>query len=297
MNFASQSPSEIDAVAFTAMQAKAAAERVIEINGRYLQGSFSEEIRQNFHSTYVDSAETCIERARNFLAGGESKPVKSYTRTEEVAREIAKIDEAEAAVFDQQEILDAVQAEFTARGGWTRAFLVTNVNGHVHSSMQCSTCRYTTQYHWVTSLSGHDEGEIVDAAGSDACTVCYPSAPLDRPRSIFTPDEEQAQKDRAERAAAKAEREAKKLAKALLPTGEKCMITDAHGSREDVTTLAAARKELTDAFQYQGFGYPRYAEWLAGGDAQMLAQAIADKEGKTVEVVLAEAAKRAAQRR
>ena len=92
---------------------------------------------------------------------------------------------------------------------WTRAFLVINSNGHVHSSMDCNTCFPTTRYNWLVQYSNDDENTIVEDAGQDACTICYPSAPADvlnRPSRIVTAD-------KIAKAAAKAERDAKKAAK------------------------------------------------------------------------------------
>ena len=92
---------------------------------------------------------------------------------------------------------------------WTRAFLVINSNGHVHSSLDCSTCFPTTRYQWLIQYSNDDEATIVDDAGEDACTICYPSAPaetLNRPSRIVTAD-------KIAKAQAKAEREAKREAK------------------------------------------------------------------------------------
>lgn len=96
---------------------------------------------------------------------------------------------------------------------WTRAFLVTNSNGHVHSSMACHTCRPTTWFNWLPEYSGASEEQIVSDAGERACTVCYPSAPvnvLSRPTKIFSEDEKRIAREREERAAAKAAREAKR---------------------------------------------------------------------------------------
>jgi hypothetical protein len=110
---------------------------------------------------------------------------------------------------DLREELAPYTAEYLSRP-WTRAFLVTNVNGHVHSSMSCSTCFPTTRYEWLIELADHDESEIIAKAGSDACTVCYPHAPVEdlkRPRSVYTADE----KSKQERAI---EREAKRQEKA-----------------------------------------------------------------------------------
>jgi hypothetical protein len=92
---------------------------------------------------------------------------------------------------------------------WTRAFLVINSNGHVHSSMDCSTCFSTTRYNWLVQYSNDDETTIVSDAGQDACTVCYPSAPADvlnRPSVIVTAD-------KIAKAEAKVIRDAKREAK------------------------------------------------------------------------------------
>ena len=103
--------------------------------------------------------------------------------------------EAEAAPFE---------AEYASRP-WSRAFLVTNNNGHVHSSMNCGTCFITTQYAWMIDYSGKDEAEIVEAAGCIACTVCFPSAPVEalaRPTQMFASPEAKAKAEK--KAAAKA---------------------------------------------------------------------------------------------
>lgn len=200
-----------------------------------------------------------------------------------------------------------LHSEFRARGGWTRAFLVvTKGKGHVHSSMSCSTCYPTTQYAWMVEYSGQDEATIVDAAGERACTICYPSAPVEvlaKPTRMFSAEEITAQQARQDRAAAKVARDAKRLAKALLPTGEELVVEI--GQRTTYTgreymqtekfgTLVSARTWLTDAAMWnKGGAHPSYPAHAV----QTVAQAVASKEDKTVEVVLAEAAKRAAKRR
>jgi hypothetical protein len=61
--------------------------------------------------------------------------------------------------------------------GWSRAYLVSNSNGHIHKSRDCVTCFDTTRYVWLTEMSGRDELEIAFLAGEKACTVCYAHAP------------------------------------------------------------------------------------------------------------------------
>lgn len=205
-----------------------------------------------------------------------------------------RVAELDAALIKRAEIgaqVEPLNAEFVRRGGWTRAFLVTNVNGHVHRTMGCTTCHSTTQFHWLPELSAKDESEIIDAAGERACTVCYPNAPVDtlrRPTRIYSPDEIEAQKARDARAAAKAEREAKRLAKALLPDGSELRVTS-----ERLATLRSARMYLTDAYDWGVGTHPSYPV----ADVEKVADAVAAKEGKDRETVLAEAAKRAAKRR
>lgn len=121
----------------------------------------------------------------------EQKIAEVQSKIAQVRVEIAELD----AIYDQDP--------------WTRAFLVINSNGHVHSSLNCSTCFPTTRYQWLIQYSNDDENTIVEDAGEDACTICYPSAPaevLNRPSRIVTAD-------KIAKAAAKAEREAKKAAK------------------------------------------------------------------------------------
>ena len=76
-----------------------------------------------------------------------------------------------------REIEKPFLAEWDRRGGWTRAYLCVNTDGHVHRTMSCSTCHPSTQFAFMTELSGKTEDEIIDAIGFQACTVCYPQAP------------------------------------------------------------------------------------------------------------------------
>ena len=133
---------------------------------------------------------------------------------------------------------------------WTRAFLVIASNGHVHSSMDCSTCFPTTRYQWLIQYSNDDEATIVEDAGKDACTICYPSAPaevLNRPSRIVTAD-------KVAKAAAKAERDAKKAAriakeKANAPTASGEFLTYKEGKWTRV--IKTERSAVTEWFNLQ----------------------------------------------
>lgn len=105
--------------------------------------------------------------------------------------------------------------EFVTRGGWSRYYLVTNANGHVHRELTCSTCYPDTQYAWLPSLSGCDERAMVDEWGERACTVCFPNAPT-YPR--FSEPSRADMEETARRDAEKALREAKRAEKAIYGT-------------------------------------------------------------------------------
>jgi hypothetical protein len=78
-------------------------------------------------------------------------------------------------------LADIAEADkvFRQRGGWTRFFLVTSSDGHIHNSTSCSTCRPSTTYSWLPELSGLTEADAVTARGMILCSVCFPSAPVE----------------------------------------------------------------------------------------------------------------------
>jgi hypothetical protein len=125
---------------------------------------------------------------------------------------------------------------------WTRAFLVINSNGHVHSSMDCKTCFDTTRYNWLVQYSNDDENTIVEDAGQDACTICYPSAPaevLNRPSRIVTADKIAKAQAKAERDEKKAQRIAKEKANAPTASGEFLTYTEGKWKRVIKTERSA----------------------------------------------------------
>ncbi len=133
---------------------------------------------------------------------------------------------------------------------WTRAFLVTNNNGHVHSSMGCNTCFDTTRYEWLIQYSNDDEKTIVEDAGQDACTICYPSAPaevLNRPSRIVTADKVAKAKAQAERDAKREAKLAKEKADAPTKSGEFLYLKD--GEYTDV--IKTERTAVTKWFNLQ----------------------------------------------
>jgi hypothetical protein len=130
------------------------------------------------------------------------------TRVEEIEKAIEKVAVIKSEIYGVNVEIAKLNKIYD-QDPWTRAFLVINSNGHVHSSMDCNTCFPTTRYNWLIQYSNDDENTIVEDAGQDACTICYPSAPaevLNRASRIVTAD-------KIAKAQAKAERDAKREAK------------------------------------------------------------------------------------
>lgn len=209
------------------------------------------------------------------------------------------LDNREAKRREQTANQDAqapLHAEYRRRP-WTRAFLVTD--GHVHSSMECSTCFPTTRFTWLVDLSGKSEAEIVDLAGERACTVCYPSAPtlrsFEKASPLFTEEEAERAAQREQRAAEKAARDAKKIEKALTADGSEFVVEypgykEGSTSRERFKTERAAVIWATD--RLAAWNPERYVAAV-----RVVAEAVASKHGRTVEDVLAEFEKKAAKKR
>jgi VCBS repeat-containing protein len=195
---------------------------------------------------------------------------------------------------------------------WTRAFLVINSNGHVHSSMGCSTCFDTTRYTWLVQYSNDDEATIVSDAGQDACTVCYPSAPADvlnRPSRIVTADKIAKAQAKADRDAKRQAKIAKEKASAPTASGEFLYIKDGKYTQEIKTERTAVIEfksnysRSTDAIVTHYYdGTAHTAESIAHQEARransqhictIIAQALAGKHGVTFDEMWATLEKKA----
>lgn len=165
------------------------------------------------------SDETCLQRVQ------EAAEKTDYTGSE-ARRTLAALAKADAKIEELREQARPLDEEFAIRGGWPRAFIVTNKDGHVHSSMNCSTRnrgQSDKQFAWMTDYSGDTEDEIVADAGWRACTLCYPDAPVgdefSLPSAMSTPDEEDRKKAAQERADRKTGLAADRITKGLTPDG------------------------------------------------------------------------------
>lgn len=116
-------------------------------------------------------------------------------RREALAKAEAKLAELDAEAAPLREI--------AAAGRWTRFIFVPG--GHVHRFGYCSTLRPSTARQWITEYSGATEAELVEDAADAACTVCFPSAPVDRRSKVAA-----VVKEREEREREAAEKDAKR---------------------------------------------------------------------------------------
>jgi hypothetical protein len=211
-----------------------------------------------------------------------------------------------AELQDQRLGLIAAQApfemEYLNRGRWARYYRVTNSNGHIHSSMHCTTCFPTTQYAWVYDLADRPEAEMVEEFGEKACTVCFPDAPT---LPSFNGPGRRNQEAKDARAAERQAKADAKTAKAITAPDGSPLKTDHLGRTEVIATEVTARRELSRAYvdsieadetrrQAEAKGEAEDASWAETrrqvyiANMALLMEAIAAKHGQTVEEVQAE---------
>jgi len=175
--------------------------------------------------------------------------------------------------------LSPLHAEYDRRGGWTRAYLVQNVGGHVHLSTSCSTCRHTTSFVWLTDYSGKTEDEIISAAGVLTCTTCVPWAPVEV-LSRVGEIRRSSDLEREKRAAEKAARAQAQAAAAVPdPTTGKVLY-----KTERAATNAIGQS--LESLWWYGDEHPQAAGWRATIDT--VVAALAAKNGTDVAQLKAE---------
>lgn len=213
-----------------------------------------------------------------------------FTTPPEVDGEIARLDAEIERLRGQRGHL---QGTYSRARGWSRFYLVQD--GHLHRSTDCSTCYPTTQFYWLTELSGLSDAEIVERAGERACAVCFPDAPVEtlrRKSVLFTPDEiakrdaQNAKEDK--RAAAQA-------ATVTVPDLWEHSFMD-RTKRREVTfktergAALRAQSNLKSAHWYRldnpADGHPSEAEWLH--DARQIITVLAERQGVDPDALYAE---------
>lgn len=186
---------------------------------------------------------------------------------------------------------------------WSRAYLVVSSDGHVHSSMQCSTCYPQTYFRWLVQYSNDAESTIVEDAGELACTVCYPSAPaetLNRPTRIVIKEKVAKEKARVERQVKSDAKKAKARVDAPTVSGEPLRIPNGRTYNgydqfdEFKTERSATSEWLRNQYNINhGWGTPDYDKTVNTA----IAQALAGKHGVSIEEQVATLEAKLAKRR
>jgi hypothetical protein len=226
--------------------------------------------------------------------------IEIYAEREYYARSKAQVEsKLEKVLEDYKVLLASIQILNKKYTGWSRAFLVSNSNGHIHASQDCSTCFPSTRYIWLTDLSGQDRLEIAGLAGEKACSVCYPDAPSEYFARKCQLEDPAVVKAREERAVAKAEREAKRIAVGISnPDGSNLLVRnwwDNLGYKENLKTERTARiwvkNHIVALAGAKDWQKEKFESVLP--DIEKVLVAIAHKNNQSVEFVRAEIQKKA----
>lgn len=260
MNLTTATPVEIDTVLYDLHVKRVQAQTQAERYWSSIERLAHSYLGKNYRETVT------AQEVRDVLVEVVEEGAKGYYINDKIRDTFARYEDAISQADQYLLDMQPYDEEYERRGRWNRAYLVINANGHVHRSMGCSTCFDSTRYHWVVEFSGKDEAEIVEAAGERACTVCYPSAPvevLSRPTQMFTPDEVEKQKAREEREAKKA----KAAAAQVTVEG----YTGWRGQRETKTfkTVRAVTNDIASnltSLCWYGVEHPSANEWLSNID-------------------------------
>jgi hypothetical protein len=94
---------------------------------------------------------------------------------------VADIERASADLTEAIGLVEEIDQEYKSRP-WSRYWLVTSSDGHIHRDVGCSTCnkgREPTGFALVPYLSGSTVEAAVADLGPALCSVCFPGAPVE----------------------------------------------------------------------------------------------------------------------
>lgn len=124
------------------------------------------------HRVWQQTDQEVVELARQLVTAQDP-------RRGQVEKPLERIGQHQAALTVMDAESEPYEAEYASRP-WPRFFAVPG--GHIHSSMDCSTCNHngtSTRFGWLPKMSGRTEADVVTEHGALLCTVCYPSAPVE----------------------------------------------------------------------------------------------------------------------
>jgi hypothetical protein len=96
---------------------------------------------------------------------------------------------AQEALSEAREAVAEIDALYQA-SPWSRFWLVTSSDGHIHRSCYCHTCNKghrATGFALVPSLSGRETADAVVDLGPALCTACFPEAPVESREQVSIP--------------------------------------------------------------------------------------------------------------
>lgn len=182
MNLRSAAPPQIDHLYVELLRVADHADRALAVAYGRVHDALGErkgrgryEGRRYVAGNWPTSDEEAVVLAEALLADGSAPDWK----VGHMRRMLEELAAADTTVLDAHAAFAPLDAEWDRRGGWSRFFLVTNNNGHIHNTTACSTCFATTEFSWLPDLSGSTEEDAVNAHGSLLCSVCFPSAPVE----------------------------------------------------------------------------------------------------------------------
>ncbi|MEX5258010.1 hypothetical protein [Kocuria arenosa] len=235
--------------------------------------------RQQYYrgrGTWTLSPEEVLEKAQAKVEAKDFRWQDSEAALGRYDGYVAEIEEVQGRIAPMKAVYE--------QNPWNRAFLATSVNGHVHTSTNCSTCNKMgkpTEFEWRPEYSGAGNQEIIDDAGYRACTTCVPGAPVEataasHPTKMFTAEERDKEAERIAREAKRAAAKQAKLEKGIaLKEPHELRVSmkirpgwDARGRTTDTETLKTERTAV---------------QWLAehsvrSGNHRDYSQAITDIE-------------------
>lgn len=202
------------------------------------------------HAEMIAAASASVAKRAASRYTGKAEAAKLSAQAEELSTEADTIA-AEADTL----------RKIARAGAWARFYYVPG--GHVHRET-CSTLRPTTTRLMITEYAAASDEEIVEAAGSRACTVCFSDAPIDPRRASvirYVVEEEEA------RAAEAAEKAAKAKAAA-----------DSAIRHEDGSVAFKSRRAAENALSREIDDYVYYASYSKGYHSQSTGEFIPNRE-------------------
>lgn len=282
MDYSKQSPAEVDGVLYKAQEA-------------YGNAMMKQAQLQQGLDKWRPQAES---HERQIELTGENSMADYYKK--QLAKVQGWIDDAEEslpalekALQEANDIMDDCNAEWVRRGRWSRFYMVTNTNGHLHKTMnprECSSLFETTRFAFMYELSGQSDAEVVELAGSSACTLCFPDAPVDVLRRASRLEAPERKAAREERERLRAEKQAKTDAKAITnPDGSELVVGNT-GYRDKIKTEAEAQRLYLEtastelAIEAGRYEIPNTEYRISKQEAnEVILVALAHKRGTSVE--------------